>query len=130
CGAPMDGDECSICDYEAPEPSASSNTTTENAGASRANQTPAPTDAADATGTSLPANQPPRAAEEKTMDEELKKALAAERKRANAIRALGREHEIDAATIDALVDSDVSVEAASLQIVGKVKERRAASPHI
>lgn len=85
--------------------------------------------AADA-GASLSPDSRPHAAQESTMDEQLKKALEAERKRAASIRTLARDHQIPENEIDALVESGVDENGAAAQILTKVKARHAANPSI
>jgi HK97 family phage major capsid protein len=75
-------------------------------------------------------DQRPHAAKELPMDEQVKTALAAERTRAADIRALGRDHGIDEKRIDAMVDSGMSMEAVSGEILASIKARHAANPTI
>jgi HK97 family phage major capsid protein len=75
-------------------------------------------------------DQRPHAAKELPMDEQVKTALAAERTRAADIRALGRDHGIDEKRIDAMVDSGVTMEAATAEILASIKSRHAANPSI
>lgn len=92
------------------------------------------------TGSPLsPEPQRPHQAKEKTVTDptvapdgavNAEQLLAAERKRASEIRALGRDHKIDPDKVEALVESGVSVDVASKEILASLKAARAAQPHI
>jgi HK97 family phage major capsid protein len=142
CGAETDEDgDCTACDYEAASAETAVVVMAEPAQAAdlvahlRASGTTGPIQilpptagAVDPGATQSPDLQP--LAAEHPMDEILKKALEAERKRAASIRAVARDHQIDEARIDALVDSGVSEDAASTQILSEVRARHVANPAI
>jgi HK97 family phage major capsid protein len=122
CGGALDDDgDCTTCDFTATREPASA--------AVAAGVVLPPAAGAVDTGQTLSPDQRPHAAEH-LMDEALKAALEAERKRAADIRALARDHTIDEATIDAMVNSGASLDAASTQILAAVKGRHTASPNI
>jgi HK97 family phage major capsid protein len=72
----------------------------------------------------------PQLAEDTTMDEQVKAAVEAERKRVADIRGVGRTHKIDEKEIDALIDSGVSYSAATEHFLSKIRDRHTAGPVI
>lgn len=127
CGAEMDGDECSSdsCDYETPVIPGDGDISS---------RVETPSD-------SLPVLSPASAAKEHTVShstaapgngagQDLNALIVAERKRAAEIRALGRDHSIDAAIVEGQIESGASVPQASLAFLSEVKSRRAKSPII
>lgn len=141
CGAPMDGAECSACDYRADD--APDDAPDDSATAS-ASTTPSSATGRAAADASYPSPDPsrPHEAKEGTMPEyngsapggaaesSVQAAVAAERQRAADIRALGRDHNIPDARVEQLVNDGVSVEQASAAFLGDLKAQRSAAPGI
>ncbi|HEY4137111.1 MAG TPA: phage major capsid protein [Casimicrobiaceae bacterium] len=151
CGAALDDDgKCTSddCDYVATSsttatPSATQSTSDGNAppvttNSTEANESNASEAGAAATITHSPENRPD-AAREETVSQNSTAAtgaadpVAIERKRVAEIRTLGRDHKangITEADIDAMIDSGMSYEAATQEILGKIRGHHAASPTI
>ena len=138
CGGVLDDDgNCTAegCDYRA----TGANNPGGDASASapaitiESNSNPPAAGAVDAGDRINSPDSPSATAEEPSMDETVKAALEAERKRASDIRALGREHVahgVTEADIDAAIDGGMSHTEATAHFLSKIRGAHRAAPVI
>lgn len=129
CGGDLDEDDyCATCKSQKSKATKAS-TASETTIAAEA-ILPSVAGAAEAGQPQSPDSQPHAAKEQPMNEEQLKAALEAERKRGASIRALARDHGVDETSTDAMIDSGMTYEAATTQILANIRDRHTASPNI